>query len=73
MPDWDDVHTCHDECPCQTGGEPARDFAAAEGAATLMMLRLGIPHAEVAEMVMDARRRSREFPRTLADRKDDDG
>lgn len=22
----DDVHTCHDECPCKTGGEPPTDF-----------------------------------------------
>lgn len=23
-----DVHTCHAECPCQTGGEPMSDFLA---------------------------------------------
>ena len=26
-----DVHTCHAECPCQTGGEPTPDFLAVEG------------------------------------------
>jgi hypothetical protein len=31
MSDDTDVHTCHSECPCQTGGEPTRDFAPAEG------------------------------------------
>lgn len=25
-----DVHTCHAECPCQTGGEPPSDFAEPE-------------------------------------------
>lgn len=26
----EDVHTCHAECPCQSGGEPRPDFIAAE-------------------------------------------
>lgn len=30
---YDDVHTCHAECPCQTGGEPPPDFLPVEGAA----------------------------------------
>ena len=30
--DWEGVHTCHAECPCQTGGEPRPDFLPVEGA-----------------------------------------
>lgn len=26
-----DVHTCHDRCPCRTGGQPTPDFLPAEG------------------------------------------
>jgi hypothetical protein len=51
------IHTCSAECPCQTGGEPTPDFLPVEGASVWMMLSLGIPASEVAEAVMDARRR----------------
>lgn len=27
---WEGVHTCSNECPCQTGGEPLEDFVAGE-------------------------------------------
>lgn len=30
MRGWEGVHTCHDECPCRTGGEPMADFSPAE-------------------------------------------
>lgn len=30
--DWEGVHTCHAECPCQTGGEPTPDFLPVEEA-----------------------------------------
>jgi hypothetical protein len=26
-----DVHTCHDQCPCRTGGQPTPDFLPVEG------------------------------------------
>lgn len=28
---WDRVHTCHAECPCQTGDEPLPDFVSDDG------------------------------------------
>jgi hypothetical protein len=28
--DWEGVHTCHAECPCQSGGEPTPDFLRVE-------------------------------------------
>lgn len=42
--DWEGVHTCHSECPCQTGGKPTPDFLPVEDAA------LGL-----AELEFDAR------------------
>lgn len=32
-----DVHSCHDGCPCRTGGEPMGDFLAVEGMLPLLM------------------------------------
>lgn len=31
MKDWEGVHSCHSECPCHTGGEPAPDFISPVG------------------------------------------
>lgn len=31
MPSGDPVHTCHADCPCQTGGAPRPDFLPVEG------------------------------------------
>lgn len=33
--DWAGVHTCHAECPCQAGGQPARDFIGITRSATV--------------------------------------
>lgn len=30
MQEGEQVHTCHAECPCHTGGEPAPDFTPGE-------------------------------------------
>ena len=35
-----DVHTCHSECPCQTGGGPMRDFLPGEGSWLALWLLL---------------------------------
>jgi hypothetical protein len=48
-----DVHTCHSECPCRTGGEPMRDFLPVEGSllpGLFMLARLRQRQRDVCEV-----------------------
>lgn len=50
MTDWEGVHTCHDECPCHTGGKPAPDFLPVERAIPFLGWYGYLEHlAEIAE------------------------
>ena len=62
----EDVHTCHDECPCRTGGEPMKDFLPVEGAVPVIGWAGYLEHlADVAA----ARRASRDSQQTTTEEK----
>lgn len=55
----DSVHTCHDECPCHTGGEPTPDFLPVEGAVPVLGWFGYLQHvADVAEVRRKVREQS---------------
>lgn len=43
-----DVHTCHAECPCQTSGEPPKDFLPIEGSLLPGLLAMARLRARLA-------------------------
>lgn len=47
----DELHTCHAECPCQTGGTPLPDFASATRRESNRVMSLQLQRPDRAELI----------------------